>query len=182
VSPNAPKPGKIPPDAVRKRHVSRRSPPPSASPRESFGCRASTPRAPECLNVHHIREPSEQAACPETHPGKVPKAPECAASPASANLRKPPSVPRAARKIFTRMNSECDTCPEHRPPGYRPAAPRIIPGRPPRALGECATCPGRFSFPTEFQKNQIKCLKLLKIHRNSSFNQKNPKLIFSVSY
>src|SRR5438105_11630524 len=124
--PEYPRAGRIPPDAA-----------------ELTTC-------PECLNVHHIREPSEQATCPETHPGRIRILPECATCPRVpkhiGTSRKPPSAPRAQRvrtsgslrvchvpraRFFTRMNSECDTCPEHRPLGYHPAAPRAIPGRPP---------------------------------------------------
>src|SRR6266540_2867649 len=75
-----------PPGALRASHVSR------DSPRENL----------DTSRMRHV-PPSAQAH------RNFPEAPECAASPASANLRKPPSAPR---EIFPRMISECDTCPE----------------------------------------------------------------------
>src|SRR5436190_24089620 len=82
---------------------SRNNPPSGSFPRET--------RVPECLNVHHIREPSEQATCPEDYsrqelpreiarvrhvsrdftPEEPPDAPECATCP------EPRDYPGAAR-------------------------------------------------------------------------------------
>src|SRR6266540_4374231 len=92
-----------------------------------------------------------------------PEAPECPASPASANLRKPPSVPRAAREIFHPDELRVRHLSRAQTTRVSPGSPaKPSPEDPPRALGECATCPGSPSSPQNSRKNQIKCLKLLK--------------------
>src|SRR6266540_5766141 len=102
---------------------------------------------------------SKQATCPEYStervipgalrarhvsrdltPGEPRMLPECATCPA---WKIPGSEPW--------MTSECDTCPEpldH--PGTARQRHEGIPGRPPRTLGEYATCPGSIFFSTDF--------------------------------
>ena len=121
--------------------------------------------------------------------------------------RKLPSAPRVQRVILPPEASECDTCPEYpsresssgcRPSRHVSRVPK--PRDPSRVLSECAACPdsphreitpgtrrarhvspGVFPFPPNFRKYQ-KMSKTLQNHRNSSFSQKNPKPIFTVSF
>ena len=57
--------------------------------------------SPSACTVNHLREPSEQATCPETHPGRIRILPECATClrvPKHIGTSwKPPSAPRAQR-------------------------------------------------------------------------------------
>ncbi len=115
-----------------------------------------------------LRKFSERATCPRVpkrtpHPG----ASECATCSAC---------------VFPRMTSGCAACPE---PGDHPGTaqqPReSSPEDPPGHSANAPRVPAAL-LPHRIPEKSNKMFETSKIHRNSSFNQKNPKLIFSVSY
>ena len=104
---------------------------PSENP--SSGSRPNLPSVPESLNSKLPPGALRAATCPETHPGRIPNTsrkprmrcvPECRVR----FPRMPPVAPR--------VPSEPEPQTSRMPPG----SPRITPGRPSRALGECAAC------------------------------------------
>ena len=140
------------PEAFRACHVSR---PPT--PKEPSGSIASKPRVPSAQPREQSREHSEHATCP-----RVPQA-----------RRIPPNVVR-----------ECHVSRAVRPPGIPPGSAtfpaKAFPGDHPGHSASTPRVPGVFSAPPIFE-NTRKMSRTLQIHRNSSFSQKNPKPIFTVS-
>src|SRR6266508_4016650 len=74
-----------------------------------------------------------------------------------------------------RMTSECDTC-----PGLELFPAKAFPGDHPGHSVSTPRVPGVFPSPPILE-NTRKMSRTLQIHRNSSFSQKNPKPIFTVS-
>src|SRR6266540_1097079 len=141
-----------PPEAFRARHVSQ-----TPTPKEPSGSIASKPRVPSAQLREHSREHFEHATCP-----RVPQA-----------GRIPPEVVR-----------ECHVSRAIRPPGIPlgsatfPA--KVFPGDHPEHSASTPRVPGVFPSPPILE-NTRKMSRTLQIHRNSSFSQKNPKPIFTVS-